>query len=76
MSKIKNFDVKWNFYCNKMDKLNYLMALAKSNKVGAQSAGMRAFMYLYTVDEDIRNKVNSIIDDYIVYKSNGTKSVN
>ena len=63
--------IKWNFYCNPIRKAEYLIALQKAGKHKCQSAGVRAFMYLYVNDEVVRNKVNEIIDDYLVYKDNG-----
>ena len=65
---------KWNFYINQVDKAEYQVALVKSGKPRAQSAGLRAMIYLYVHDEDIRAKVNNIIDDFIVYKQNGKTS--
>lgn len=65
---------KWNMYVNEIEKLEYLKALVKSGHSNAQSAGVRAFMYLYANDEEVRNKVNAIIDDYIVYKQDGSSS--
>lgn len=65
---------KWNMYVNDIEKLEYLAALVKSGKSRCQSAGVRAFMYLYVHDEEVRNKVNTIIDDFIVYKDNGDAS--
>lgn len=64
-------DKIWNFYVNEIEKCDYLVALKKSGKPKAQSAGIRAMMHLYCLDEDFRNKVNTIIDNFIVYKKNG-----
>lgn len=74
-SKTEALDKKWNLYVNEIDKADYLIALAKSGKSRCQSAGVRAFMYLYANDEEVRNKVNAIIDDYLVYKDNGSPSL-
>lgn len=65
---------KWNMYVNPIEKAEYLIALTKAGKARCQSAGVRAFMYLYAQDETIRNKVNEIIDDFLVYKDNGDMS--
>ena len=70
-NNLTKHDKKWNFYVNEIEKCKYLEALQKSGKAKAQSAGIRALMYLYISDADIRNKVNTIIDDFIVYKKNG-----
>lgn len=61
---------RWNFYVDEKDKVEYTIALAKSGKQKAQSAGLRAFMYLYINDSEVRDKINSIIDNFIVYKAN------
>ena len=74
-TSITNHSKKWNLFVNEIEKSEYLIALAKSGKSRAQSAGVRAFMYLYVNDPDIRNKVNEIIDDFIVYKDNGEPSL-
>lgn len=66
-----NHDKMWNFYVNEIEKANYLLALNKCGKPRAQSAGIRALMYLYVNDIEVRYKVNTIIDDFIVYKKNG-----
>lgn len=68
-------DKRWNFYVNEIDKANFLIALTKSGKQKCQSAALRAFMYLYTNDESIKEKINSIVDDFLVYKENGTVSL-
>jgi hypothetical protein len=65
---------KWNMYVNEIEKMEYLMALTKAGKSRCQSAAVRAFMYLYANDEVVREKVNAIVDDYIVYKENGESS--
>lgn len=65
---------KWNMYVNEIEKLEYLKALIANGHANAQSAGVRAFMFLYANDEVVRDKVNAIIDDYIVYKANGETS--
>lgn len=67
-------NLKWNFYVNPIEKAEYLIALTKSGKARCQSAGIRAFMYLYAQDEELRTKVNSVIDNFIVYKENGDMS--
>ena len=67
-------NLKWNFYVNPIEKAEYLIALTKSGKARSQSAGIRAFMYLYAQDEELRNKINSVIDKFIVYKENGDAS--
>ena len=67
-------DKKWNFYVNECEKIEYLMALTRAGKQRCQSAGLRAFMHLYCVDEEVRNKINAIIDDFLVYKENGNIS--
>ena len=69
------YDKKWNFYVNEGERIEYLMALAKVGKSRCQSAGLRAFMYLYCHDEEVRDKVNEIIDQFLVYKENGKTSL-
>ena len=68
-------DKRWNFYVNEIDKAEFLIALTKSGKQKCQSAALRAFMYLYANDESVKEKVNSIVDDFLVYKENGTISL-
>lgn len=65
---------KWNLYVNEIEKLKYLKALVKAGHPRAQSAGIRAMMHLYVTDSDVREKVNSIIEDYIIYKKDGSTS--
>ena len=67
-------NLKWNFYVNKIDKMNYLLALTKCGKTRCQSAGIRALMHLYINDPEVQKKVNDIVDDFIVYKQEGTTS--
>lgn len=74
-TQLTNHSKKWNLFVNEIEKSEYLAALAKSGKFRAQSAGVRAFMYLYVNDQDVRNKVNAIIDNFIVYKDNGDPSL-
>lgn len=64
-------DKLYNFYINEIQKYNYLIALKQSNKDKAQSAGIRAMIHLYCNDIEFRDKVNSVIDDFIVYKQDG-----
>lgn len=66
---------KWNMYVNEIDKTNYLLELTKCGKSRCQSAAVRAFMYLYVNDKEVRNKINLIVDDFLVYKEDGTTSV-
>ena len=73
-NKLTALSKRWNFYVNEIDKLEYLKALVISGKARCQSAGIRAFMYLYINDEEVRDKVNSIVDDFLVYKENGEPS--
>lgn len=65
---------KWNLYVNEIEKLNYLKALVEAGYPRAQAAGIRAMMHLYVTDSDVREKVNSIIEDYIIYKKDGSTS--
>lgn len=65
---------KWNLYVNEIEKLNYLKALIEAGHPRAQAAGIRAMMHLYVTDSDVREKVNSIIEDYIIYKKDGSTS--
>lgn len=65
---------KWNMYVNEVEKLEYLKALIEAGHPRAQSAGVRAFMFLYANDKEVRDKVNAIIDDYLVYKDDGEPS--
>jgi hypothetical protein len=74
-NRFNNHSKKWNLFENEIEKTEYIVALVKSGKSRAQSAGVRAFMHLYATDEDVRNKVNAIIDDFIVYKENGKPSL-
>ena len=67
-------DKKWNFYVNEIDKNEFLLQLVKCGKGRCQSAAIRAFMYLYIHDETVRNKINDIVDDFLVYKENGETS--
>ena len=66
---------KWNLYVNELDKLEFIKALVISGKTRAQSAAIRALMYLYISDIEVQNKVNTIVDDFIVYNQNGEKSI-
>ena len=68
-------DKKWNFYVNEIDKSNYLLELAKAGKSRCQSAGLRALMFLYTTDEVVKNKVNAIVDEFLIVKENGKPSL-
>jgi len=61
---------KWNLYVNELEKLDYILALTKAGKSRCQSAGIRAFMYAYANNEIVRNEINKIIDDFIVYNDN------
>lgn len=61
---------RWNFYVNELEKLDYIMALTKAGKSRCQSAGLRAFMYAYTNNELVRNEINKIIDDFVIYTDN------
>ena len=65
---------KWNMYVNEIEKLEYLKALIAAGHKDAQSAGVRAFMHLYVTDPIVRDKVNAIIDDYIVYNKDNSPS--
>ena len=67
-------DKKWNLYVNEVEKLEYLSALIAAGHRDAQSAGVRAMMHLYVTDPVVRDKVNAIIDDFIVYKKDGNPS--
>lgn len=67
-------NMRWNFFVNPIEKADFILALVKSGKNRCQSAALRAFMYLYVEDEDVRNKVNNIVDDFVVYKENGDTS--
>lgn len=65
---------KWNLYVNEIEKLEYLKALVASGFANAQSAAVRAFMFLYATDEETRKKVNELIPDYLVYNKDGSTS--
>lgn len=65
------YDKRWNFYVNEIEKSEFMIELAKAGKSRCQSAAMRAFMFLYAHDQEVQDKVNKIIDDFIVYKENG-----
>ena len=65
---------KWNMYVNEIEKAKYLLALTKAGKARGQSAAVRAFMFLYANDEVVREKVNAIVDRYLVYNDNGSES--
>lgn len=71
MAKAAMVPKMWSMYINEIDKLEYIMELAKIGKSRSQAAGVRALMHLYVTDEDVRNKTNAIIDDYILF--NGDK---
>lgn len=64
----------WNLYVNEIEKLEYLKKLVECGKPKCQSAAVRAFMHLYVTDDMVRNKVNSIVDNYVIYNSNDTIS--
>lgn len=66
---------KWNFYCNSIDKAAYQLELTKCGKSRCQSAAVRAFMYLYVNDKEVRDKINLIVDDFLVYKEDGSTSI-
>lgn len=65
----------YNFYVNKIEQLEFVKAVVESGHLRAQSATLRALMHLYVTDTDVRNKVNSIVNDFIVYKQNGEISL-
>lgn len=71
----QKLDKRWNFFVNENEKLEFLLALAKNGKQQCQSAALRAFMYLYANDDEVKNKIHNIIKDFIVYKRNGKISV-
>ena len=73
-NQLEACDKKWNFYVNEADKVNYLIALSNSGKQRCQSAGLRAMMHLYSVDTDFRDKVNQVIDNYLIYRESGKPS--
>lgn len=65
---------KWNLYVNEIEKLEYLKALVAAGFPQAQSAAVRAFMFLYATDKETRDKINKLIPDYLVYKQDGSMS--
>ena len=65
---------KWNLYVNEADKAEYLLALVKNGKASCQSAAVRAFMWLYVHDPEIQEKINKIVDSFLVYKDHGDVS--
>ena len=65
---------KWNMYVNEIEKLEYLKALIARGHSNAQSAAVRAFMFLYAHDPEVADKIDAILDDYMVYKQNGEPS--
>lgn len=67
--------ILWNFYVNPIEKSNYMIALKRNGYSRAASAGLRALMSLYITDKDIQNRVNSIINDFIIYKDNNKNSI-
>lgn len=71
----KSLCLKWNLYINPIDKAEYLLALTKAGKSRCQSAAIRAFMHLYIVDKDVQDKINAIVDDFLVYKEDGATSI-
>ena len=75
VSKENALNQQWNLFVNPIEKTEFILALTKSGKSRCASAAVRAFMKLYATDEIVRSKINNIIDDYIVYKENGDKSV-
>ena len=70
-----SFSQKWNLYVNEIEKLNFIKALINAGKTRAQSAAIRAMMHLYVTDTDVQNKVNAIVDNFIIYNNNGDKSL-
>lgn len=74
-SKNEELGKKWNFYVNEQERLEFILTLTKSGYSRAQGAALRAMIHLYISDEEFRNKVNNIIEDYLVYKANGDTSI-
>lgn len=66
---------KWNLYVNEIEHAQFIAALNRCGKQKCQSAAIRAFMKLYTDDPDIRIQINAIIDDFIIYKKDGSQSI-
>ena len=54
---------KWNLYVNEIEKLEYLKALVAAGFSQAQSAAVRAFMFLYATDKETRDKIKKLIPD-------------
>lgn len=65
----------YNFYINKVEHLNFVKKVTESGYLRAQSAMLRALMYLYIIDDTVRAKANSIVKDFIIYKKNGDISI-
>lgn len=75
VDKLQALNQQWNLFVNPVDKAEFMLALTKSGKTRAAAAAVRAFMHLYATDNIVRDKVNNIIDDYIIYKDSGDKSI-
>lgn len=74
VSQLEAKSKRWNMYISELEKAEFMTELLKNGKVGAASAAVRAFIHLYINDNEVKEKVNSIIDDYIIYNKNGTPS--
>lgn len=66
---------KWNLYVNEIEHAEFVKALSINNKPKCQSAAIRAFMKLYCSDTEVQAKINNIIDDFIIYKKDGSQSI-
>lgn len=74
VSRCEGLTQRWNFFVNPINKSEFILALAKNGKSRCQSAALRAFMYLYTTDSEVADKINAIVDDFIVYKGDNNIS--
>lgn len=75
MPKTKNYSIKWNFYVSPIEKAMFASTLLNNGKKKALSAGLRALMHLYNTDKEVQDKLNNIVDDFIVYKEDGSQSI-
>lgn len=65
----------YNFYVNQVEYLEFVKSVIISGHTRAQSATLRALMHLYVTDKEVRDKVNNIVEDFIIYKTNNEPSL-
>ena len=64
----------WSLYVNELEKAKFLKSLAEQGKQRQGSAAIRAMMYLYVNDNDFQKKVNTKINDFLVFNKDGSTS--